>query len=336
MKKQKKNLLVTLAREEQAKQLFSSAYWNAGWKGDYMLLTPENELSEKQLKWFRDKGILIKKCKLLPNSEKSRAGNWPRVVFAKFYIFKPEFKKWENIIFIEEDMIIRASLDDLTKIKGFAAVHEGRLLNNFLKNIHLKLEGISKKSYNKLLENYNLNEPIFNAGVMAFNTSIIKKDTFSKLQKLLNQYIEITTAMEESILNLYFYKKWEKLPIVYNINPYHLINFKNIKPEKIKGIIFHFRNHKPWNSKNYFYEEWKNNLNKAEHIDLKKSRVQNIKKWAEKDIKKYSLYLKNKNFSYKYFFYKIKIFIDRIIGLIGIFLKRNHPRLYWKLKKMIS
>ena len=62
----KENLLVTLADKnyiDQAKQLFSSVYWNAGWKGDYMLLA--HEIPEKDLKWFRNKGILIKKCKPL-------------------------------------------------------------------------------------------------------------------------------------------------------------------------------------------------------------------------------------------------------------------------------
>ena len=47
----KQNLLVTLADKnyiQQAKQLFSSVYWNAGWKGDYMLWAheiPEEELN---------------------------------------------------------------------------------------------------------------------------------------------------------------------------------------------------------------------------------------------------------------------------------------------------
>jgi len=46
----KKHLLVTLANENyinQAKQLFSSAYFNGGWDGDYLLLAheiPENKL----------------------------------------------------------------------------------------------------------------------------------------------------------------------------------------------------------------------------------------------------------------------------------------------------
>ena len=66
--KNKKNLLVTLADEnyiEQAKQLFSSVYHNSGWKGDYMLLS--HEIPESKLKWFRDKGILVKKCESITN-----------------------------------------------------------------------------------------------------------------------------------------------------------------------------------------------------------------------------------------------------------------------------
>ena len=60
----KKDLLVTLADSnyvDQAKQLFSSVYWNAGWRGDYMLLA--YNIAERDLKWFRDKGILVKECK---------------------------------------------------------------------------------------------------------------------------------------------------------------------------------------------------------------------------------------------------------------------------------
>ena len=60
-------VLVTLADKnyiDQAKQLFSSVYWNAGWKGDYMLLA--HEVPEKDLNWFREKGILVKKCSKMP------------------------------------------------------------------------------------------------------------------------------------------------------------------------------------------------------------------------------------------------------------------------------
>ena len=90
----KKNLLVTLADEnylERAKQLFSSVYWNAGWKGDYMLLA--HEVPEEKLKWFRDKGILVKKCKAIYNKE---IVGWPTMVLSKFYLFTPYFKRWKK------------------------------------------------------------------------------------------------------------------------------------------------------------------------------------------------------------------------------------------------
>jgi len=51
-----KNLLVTLATKDYvflAKQLFSSAYFNAEWKGNYMLLA--YRIPERNLKWFRKK-----------------------------------------------------------------------------------------------------------------------------------------------------------------------------------------------------------------------------------------------------------------------------------------
>jgi hypothetical protein len=117
----KENLLVTLADSmfvQQAKQLFSSVYWNAGWKGDYMLLA--HEIPEKELKWFSNKGILIKRCKLLHDQPTSIRCN--PVALDKFYLFTPEFRKWKNIVFLDADMIVKSSLEGLTKIKGFGAV----------------------------------------------------------------------------------------------------------------------------------------------------------------------------------------------------------------------
>jgi hypothetical protein len=66
MTEQKDSVIVTLADKnyvDQAKQLFSSVYWNAGWKGDYLLLS--SGIPEEELKWFRNKGIIVYECKPL-------------------------------------------------------------------------------------------------------------------------------------------------------------------------------------------------------------------------------------------------------------------------------
>ncbi|HZL42655.1 MAG TPA: hypothetical protein VFD66_05190, partial [Verrucomicrobiae bacterium] len=69
----------------QAKQLFSSVYWNAGWAGDYMLLA--HEVPEDQLQWFQDKGILIRNVKPLFARE---FGNerlmYPGIVTSKLHV----------------------------------------------------------------------------------------------------------------------------------------------------------------------------------------------------------------------------------------------------------
>jgi lipopolysaccharide biosynthesis glycosyltransferase len=343
----KKNLLVTIADKnfiKQAKQLFSSVYWNAGWQGDYMLLA--QEIPEKDLKWFRDKGILIKICK--PISTKKTIGilNNPIVVLIKFYLFTKFFKNWDKIIYLDSDVIVRGPLEELTKTKGLAAYNAKygifqsfRLYDQFSKTTN-------KKMYNRLKKELDSNPYSFNAGIMAFNTNIIKKDTFTKIKKLYERYKKISIHNEESILNLFFYKKWKKISQVYNLRPDHIKRCVPIKEKNIKGIILHFlgEENRPWKPQNYFYKEWKNNLKKAELIDLKKR----VKKWNKLKMKVYCFYIK---FKLSCLLKKIQSTmirksilqsilpsilesINRAIGLIGLFLKRYFPLLYIKLRKI--
>src|SRR4030042_1332639 len=273
----KDNLLVTLADKnyiEQAKQLFSSVYWNAGWKGDYMLLS--HEIPEKELKWFRDKGILIRKCK--PLSDKGW-GSWPPTLLDKLYLFTSEFKKWGHVIYLDADIIVKASLEELTKTKGISAISHFETIMNNLRDMKISSEKDTKRMINLLKEKqYNLNTPFFNGGVIVFDTNIIKENIFEDLFNLIN-FID----SEERMLNVYFYKRWKKLPLVYNVHVNILISC-NLPAKRIKGIILHFASEyskdKPWNLKNPFYNEWKTNLDKAELIDLKKI----------KPAKKYSLF----------------------------------------------
>lgn len=311
--KVKKDLVATLADEnyiEQAKQLFSSVYCNAGWQGDFILLS--HAIPEKKLEWFRDKGILIKKCKPLLNLEISTCSH-----FSKLYLFATEFKKWKNIIFLDADIIVRASLDKLLEIKGIAAVKD---IQQNLKGEFIKITKKNKFLFKELKKDYNLKEKAFNTGLMAFSTDIIKKDTFLKLKRLLEEY---NSVLDQPILNLFFYKKWIELPLIYNFSPYNTtFPFFNKNKTKVKGIILHFWGAlKPWNKKSPFYKEWKKNFKKAELINLKNP--PEGKKLTDKEIKKYSRMLKM-----KLVFYSPFIQIDRILGLVGDFLKPPKPFLF--------
>ena len=344
----KRDLLVTLADKNyilQAKQLFSSVYWNAGWEGDYMLLS--HEIPEEEIKWFSDKGILIKECKTLYNG-KMGDGIYSMSVLDKFYLFTEEFKKWGKVVFLDADIIVRASLDKLRNTKSFSSPITCK------SNFRVFFRSGESKELSILAEECDLSRPAFNSGVFSFDTSIIKEDTFEKLLTILKKYAAICPA-DDCILNLLFYDQWIPVPIVYNTRE-NQVFFK-----KIDGIVLHFerpynkKNYKPWNEENPFYQEWKSNLEKAESIDLKK--IQKGKQWNNYKIKYYSFLLniciyvnmisdvltpvfrKFKDF----FVYKLKYSLiyfmgtpNRSIGKIGEFIKKNNPDLYYKLKKVIG
>ena len=321
----KKSLLVTLADEhqiDQAKQLFSSVYWNSGWKGDYMLLA--YGIPEKKLRWFRKKGILIKKCRPIFRNE----NRFRSIVTCKFYMFVLEFKKWQNVVFLDSDIIVRASLDELAKVKGFAAVEEKILADQFISFSGSEQDNVLLRN---LKENYDLGEMRFNAGVVAFNTKIINKKVFPELKILFNFYKRINLLNDQSILNLVFYKKWQRLPLCYNVSPYllaHPFFIRNIK--KIPGIILHFMSkRKPWDKGDPFNKEWRRNLEIAEFIDVNKPVP--ARDFDKKAIMKISRRVKIKMLTYT----PVRI-MDRWAGLFGLVLKERCPKIYEKLKRLAN
>jgi len=322
----KKNLLAVTVNEayvEQAKALFSSVYFNAGWRGDYMLLS--GAIPEDKLKWFRDKGILIYKCDAISTSLIGFKKLCPQTL-CKFYLFKPEFKKWDNIVYLDVDIIVRAPIDELTKIKGFAAVYdvgESSLYSQFLRTGDLSKN--QKMLYEKLRKEFDLRKKTFNAGVMAFNTNIIRDDTFLKLKSFFSLYSPIHYNGDQPTFNLFFYKKWQRLARVYNV--YATKAGKEPGFSDMKGIILHImgkEENKPWSHGNYYYNEWKNNLEKAENIDILRP-VVSIKPWPKIKIWAYStfIYLSMAYYS-----------VDKTIGRAGLFIKKKYPSLYGNLKKI--
>jgi len=337
----KSNLLVTLADKnyvQQAKQLFSSVYWNAGWDGDYMLLA--HEIPEEELKWFREKGILIKICE--PLEDKKEKYVYAPVVLDKFYLFTEEFKQWKNIVFLDSDIIVQSSLDGLTKIENFGAVRDidFKLLDTYFFNP----EKIQSKNIN-----YKLNVPAFNSGVFSFNTDIITPDMFRELNRLFSENHKEFKYLDQATLNLYFNNNWQKLPLLYNI---FVVCFNFRLPAKIQGIILHFittPDHHPalWSPENPYYHEWKANLEKAELIDLTK--IPKVKKMKVLQMQYYSVLLKI--LSHEHIRHKIHIFQinyykfstslkhlfglpKRMIGFYGSIIKDKNPVLYNRLLKI--
>ncbi|MGA2418335.1 MAG: glycosyltransferase, partial [Candidatus Staskawiczbacteria bacterium] len=167
-----------------------------------------------------------------------------------------------------------------------------------------------------------------NSGVMAFNTKIIQEDTFSKLNSLFLLYSPINFIGDQPTFNLFFYKKWQHLPRVYNVRARKTHIKKDLS--KINGIILHMMSadgtDKPWFPENYYYAEWKNNLKKAENIDISKPTA-SIKAWSKIKIWVHIFFICGDNFLFN-IYYKV----DRTLGTIGLFLKKYFPKIYFYLK----
>ena len=288
--KLKRDLIITLADKKYltaAKQLFSSVYHKASWDGDYMLLA--RNIPEKDLKFFRDKGIFIKKCKGLYNKKigKSKIGPYG---LCKFYMFSMDFKHWKNIVYLDADTMVRSSLKALTGIKGFAAVKSVLLLKDQFAGIN-NINESKSKLYRELEHEMRMLGPSFNSGVMSFNTDIIKKETFKELVDLFFKYKEIQLYADQPTLNLYFSNRWTNLPMIYNLRPYRVIDQTWIKADKLKAIVLHTKTGIiEYKGPNYFYDEWMENLVKFEKIDL--SRRKSVFEWKSHQIFYYLMYIK--------------------------------------------
>lgn len=270
------SLLVTLADRnfvDQAKQLFSSVYWNAGWKGQYMLLACE--VPETALKWFREKGILVKEVKpLFDATPQTNTLLYPPTVTCKLALFSEEFKKWSSVVFVDADCIVRYSLDSLTKLRGFWAARDW-LETALIKYQTRRPEDAPESDYFQQLNGYSPTATAFNTGVFAFNTEIINNTIRPELGLILQKYGGFARFGEQLWMNLYFYKKWKKLPMEYNLFASYLHIKRGFSKNWLHGVVLHFPrcgnedNLRCWGRNNAFYDEWRGNLERADLIDLK-------------------------------------------------------------------
>lgn len=335
-----KNLIVTITNKKylnMAKQLFASIYINSGFDGDYMIIS--NYLPKKDIKKLEKKGIIVKIFKdvfrenylkrLLSDSTIGVDSDSTRIAIMKFYIFSKYFKKYDNIVYLDSDIIVRKPLNLLFSVKGFYAIMDNGIWK-FLKN-----QFILKENSPYLFKDYNLRKKAFNSGVMAFSTDIIKNNSFKRLKELFVEFNKSRKIVDQGIINLYFYGSWKELPKIYNYSPYFNA-IKLLVLKKQNSVILHSCGDplKPWNKNSVFYEEWKYNLSKFKDINFKiKSDYKNHR--DSKTDKTDNRFLEIKIILISFVSYPI-IFLDCKIGQFGIFIKKKNPLLYYKLKFLID
>ena len=260
----KNNVLVTVAdhkRLDQAKQLFINIKHNSFWNGDRLLLTTTTTIPS-DIQWFKKNGIKVVMYPLILK----KIGISKGIFSLKLSLFRIYMKKWKNVVYLDTDVIVRHPLDQLSNKIGFWAAPE--LVN---KAIIFQFLLKDKKSWlllRSLLKEIGINfkptNEAFNAGVLAFSTSIIKNGLYQTLQKLLIKYSDICCFGDQTILNICFYNKWTKLPRIYNYHPLKSMKFCLPNNKDKKAIIMHFAGEfphsRPWDKKNPYYNMWKNGL----------------------------------------------------------------------------
>ena len=319
----KNKVLATLVDKnhlEYAKALFASAHFNGGWDGDYLLLA--HDIDPPSLSWFEEKGIKIKHCQPLKDYHKDVPG-WKHIFLSKLYLFEEDMKRWNKVIYIDVDCLIRSSINRLTAVKTIAGVpfYHDRYYR-FYKREKIKSQNL------------------FYTGVFSIDTSTIQSDTFIKMLEIAKdlhqefpQGVE-QMSHEEVVISKYFNYQFEKLPITFNTVPLIFHRALGVPVSSLQGIIIHFASYyledKPWNQSNYFYPDWKSNHDRADEIDVYNP-VKGVKKWTTLEMWRYQIWLKS-----LFWVRRVGFKVDRLIGNIGLFIKSVNPRFYFFLKSHLK
>lgn len=310
------SVFVTLADAgyvEQAKQVFASAYWNGGWRGDFLLLA--HEIDESELGWFEERGILVRRC--VPLYE-GRPGGMPPVLTSKFYLFTPEFKRWRSVIYCDADATVRASLDALLSLEGFWSIKDAsRWLDvQILTRRTRRRRGLPPRQHRSLVKelrrHYEFRATPFCAGFFVFRTDLVDESTFPALKAIMDRYHPVSEYGDQLSFNLFFYDDWQVLPPVYNVQVTGETNQWQIPSQEIEGVVIHYTSaEKPWITRNHFFGEWRAMLDQADAIDL--SRVPEGRRWTQRQVAEYSAYLDAR---------------DRHAPLLGRWIAERVPRRY--------
>lgn len=283
MKKSKKALALLADSNylPHTRQVFYSAVCQGNWSYDRLLLAYElNENTD--LSWFQKHHIQVihidrytLPIKGLPPER--------TVYYGKLYLFHPRFSRYEQIIYLDVDMIVRKDLTGLLRYQRFAACHD--LFRKPLIHQFTPL-GIPRETTpaRKLIPKKWQKKISFNTGMMVIPTA---KNTDRLMQQLLEKaarFAKYSQYYEQGVINLQFIHKRKPIPYVYN-------DFYSSEPFNRRGlfrrsgdhdaVILHIIHpHKPWNPQSPHHKEWLTNIRKAAKAQTLKPDGVKPSKWS--------------------------------------------------------
>ena len=170
-----------------------------------------------KLKYFPtvDRTKFLKLFKENPFKEGDKREVTKSFQFHKLYLFDTYFKQWEKVFYIDAGMHIFREINKILELdcKGTLLAHSDTY-PYYKQKLDCQFEKTSYPDvYLNLKNTFNLNVDYFQTGVLLFDTSIIKANTFNDLIGLSEQFF-ISKTNEQGIMNLYFnckLKIWKQI-----------------------------------------------------------------------------------------------------------------------------
>lgn len=260
-----RSVIATIATEsylDMAKQLFSSAYFDGAWDGDFLLLK-FGKIKNEKLAWFMQRGIYVSPAEIIDQE----APFAKHILLSKISIFSNDLRqKWDKIILLDSDMIVRAPIRNLRSVQRIGAVQGiAKPLNKHKIYRPTRKDPISlRRKYETLKHMADLNAPSVNGGLYVLDTSWIAPHTYDSIKAHYQAFSELLVS-DERIIGTFFGRNIELLPLHYNtyVKAYFLHS-----PANEMGTILHFLDQKkrPWERNHPFYSVWKKNLDRAEFL----------------------------------------------------------------------
>lgn len=243
----------------QAKQVFSGAFYRGAWQGDFLLIS--YGIRDKDLEWFRERNI----CILPAGYIWSGSQNYPNpVLYSRYFSFKEQIRMcWDNVVFMDADIIVNTDLAPLSAVEGFCAVKEEYC--DFMPD-YLNTSPVEVRE--EILFGYQGND-VFNSGVFAFSTKIIKENTFDKIVDWTKRYSSGSQWPDQLVLNMFF-KDWTRLPKKYNVQLPASEHVSSEKLAMINDCVLHFIwKPKPWDIEPHPWKQvWIESLRQADQVYL--------------------------------------------------------------------
>jgi hypothetical protein len=256
------HVLVVLADEgylDPARQIFANVHFDAGWSGDLLLLA--QDVPEPRLAPFRERGILVQPIERW--HPEPRIGRRSSTLLSKFQLFSPAFRRWRNVVYVDADMLFDASLERLARVRGLWAVSDRN-------DLAWQFGGGADdpEAWRELCARFDPRAEAFNTGLLAFSTDLIGDDTVDALHALFARYGRMQVNADQSLLNLHFYGRWQRLPDFYAAMRNMPARHFRVRKERFRAIGRHFPGPPAlWDARNPQHERWRANLARFDELD---------------------------------------------------------------------